>query len=270
MFVALSVIGILLVIAAIVLTLWWTISQAHYDNVYLKPGDEYEVGDDVYTIPAHLTIRGDKTVRKLKEQYLLDQKELLRTLTTALKENDIEYWVACGTLLGYVRHQTFLPWDDDVDLHTHWSNREYMFSKDFNTMLNHHGLESYFIMTSSVDQAFYDGAMVRVRKKGTKVPSCDIFFVKEMDDDNNMFAKIDGWNKSAVTQSKKERWHRDLLFPTEERTLDGLTLQFPKNPEAVVKNMYGGEKVLTEIVARKPWASHRFLYVALPFLFHNP
>ena len=66
MFVALSVIGILLVIAAIVLTLWWTISQAHYDNVYLKPGDEYEVGDDVYTIPAHLTIRGDKTVRKLK------------------------------------------------------------------------------------------------------------------------------------------------------------------------------------------------------------
>ena len=42
--------------------------------------------------------------------------EMLEKLDRIFVENGIAYFLAYGTLLGAVRHQGFIPWDDDVDL----------------------------------------------------------------------------------------------------------------------------------------------------------
>ena len=42
--------------------------------------------------------------------------KLLGEFDVLCKENDIKYWINFGTLIGAIRHQGFIPWDDDTDL----------------------------------------------------------------------------------------------------------------------------------------------------------
>ncbi len=42
--------------------------------------------------------------------------EILDYIDTLCKKHNINYIINYGTLIGAVRHQGFIPWDDDIDL----------------------------------------------------------------------------------------------------------------------------------------------------------
>lgn len=42
--------------------------------------------------------------------------DLISIVTTILDKKQIKYWITGGTLLGQVRHNGLIPWDDDIDI----------------------------------------------------------------------------------------------------------------------------------------------------------
>ena len=41
----------------------------------------------------------------------------MRRIHEICEMHDIHYWLAAGSLIGAVRHNGFIPWDDDMDIH---------------------------------------------------------------------------------------------------------------------------------------------------------
>lgn len=72
-------------------------------------------------------MRIDTTIaNQLKEKYNADgtilrraqlrMLEMLLFIDSICQENHLTYWLDSGTLLGAIRHDGFIPWDDDADI----------------------------------------------------------------------------------------------------------------------------------------------------------
>lgn len=92
------------------------------------------------------------------------EKDALEQFIKVCEKNNLEYYVIGGTLLGAVRHQGFIPWDDDIDVAMPRDSYDKLIKSAYQD------LPDYLVLESPYNKADYRSYFGKIRN--TKV---DIF-----------------------------------------------------------------------------------------------
>lgn len=129
----------------------------------------------------------------LREQQLISL-DILRYFDKICRENRIKYSLGGGTLIGAVRHQGFIPWDDDVDVYMHRDDYE-KFVLAWNKLTHSRYeislLESIYGALSGEMTKIYDKNTEIIDTKGRKTGLfIDIFVWDGVPNDKDIIYKV--------------------------------------------------------------------------------
>lgn len=81
------------------------------------------------------------------EQARMISLDILKDVASFCDENKLTYYLACGTLLGAIRHKGFIPWDNDIDI--------MMPRPDYERFKKEYQSNKYTILLPNVGMYFY-------------------------------------------------------------------------------------------------------------------
>ena len=110
----------------------------------------------VHTEPEYI----NETIRSVRKV----QIELLKKLIAICEIKRLNYYAIYGTLLGAIRNQDYLPWDDDIDIcmPRHDYNELIKLDRDEHVFGN-----KYFLQTMYSDQDVFFGGYAKLRDSRT-------------------------------------------------------------------------------------------------------
>ena len=208
-------------------------------------------------------------------QYKSVAIDLLRKTISILEEFDVNYCLISGTLLGYVRHDDFIPWDDDIDLlvdetlidkldlisekypeinlfkGTKYDSTKICFSDGMEIPENENVIEwrKKAIKDDKYSWPFIDLFTYEV---GAGIHSCGEFVDVLIDNEKQtkLFKPFGGhsncsnnfrfFGKEKISFFHNE-WDLAEFFPLNKVNFLGLEVNIPKNPDYFLKLNYGDE-----------------------------
>jgi hypothetical protein len=159
--------------------------------------------------------------------------DLLKITTQILDEFNIDYFLISGTLLGYVRHNDFIPYDDDIDLIVSSDIKKHLLVifKKYNCKLS-------MISTGNIIKLCFKDKICNLNHFKTWSnyllnvndsycwPFIDLFIYEKKEDKINFFGKD---------------WNVDEFFPCQKKEFNNLLVSIPKNPDYFLTKNYGND-----------------------------
>ncbi len=125
--------------------------------------------------------------------------DILQEIDIICRAHNLTYFAIGGSVLGAVRHQGFIPWDDDIDIG--------MPRKDYEAFLRYAAEElpeGYFLQTffTEKNSPFY---FAKVRKDNTKFVE---YYIKDLDIHHGLFVDIFPFDNVPDNDILKELHYR--------------------------------------------------------------
>lgn len=162
--------------------------------------------------------------------------QMLKNLDSLFSQNGIKYWLTAGSLLGAIRHQGIIPWDDDVDLA--------FFEKDLSQLIGlKKNLEkkgyTLLVLSDYLKVFPHDGEII-LKKDGItpypwKFPFIDLFPMKKYG------AKVSYASQMLYTHFSEHDWF-DLEDVTNKLMLvpfGSLLAPVPAHAREYIERVYG-------------------------------
>lgn len=157
--------------------------------------------------------------------------DILSAVDEFCLENGIPYSMACGTMLGAVRHQGYIPWDDDIDIYLLRNDYERLMKSFPDVYKNHYCIYS-LERNKNWERAYAKACDNRTivyeladytMHYGVNI---DIFPIDEVPDDNELWQEYDtkrrkllhrwcgiiSMNPFSFTPRRIARWLRNRVF----------------------------------------------------------
>ena len=193
-----------------------------------------------YTIP-----------RTMKEVWAV-QLDLLAEFDRVCRKNNIRYIASGGTMLGAVRHQGYIPWDDDLDL--------MLPRADYNRLCSVAAAEfetPYFFQTEYTDPGFMRGF---ARLRNSETAGIQKFeYGKQYGFNQGIFIDIFPMDEVVSDQSQLEKQSKKAKkYYSIACILSEMTNRFPPNKKPYWKYAYKtiGHYLLGNLIDRLRLQDH--------------
>ena len=171
---------------------------------------------------------------------------ILKEILVICKRHNLTYYVYGGTLLGAVRHQGFIPWDDDVDVwmpRADYEKLEQIVNSETDTpyrVMNFHNTKGF---TLAYGKLVHTGTSLVEHVAGAVDTGLfvDIFpFDGLPEKDTPEYDRH--WKKLLFLESQRMN-----AFRTYRQTLKGNKGSFAKWCKWAIRKCYGKERILREM-----------------------